>query len=313
LLIGRLCGSIFVAMNRKIPLFSGLFFVLALPGLILLSRSPVLVVTDVPEISLYGAGRMRIRQAEASIRLLRRVKPVIVAESAGADMVAFAVEEAASQPYCVVFPSRYREGGRRYAERFPGIPVICLGGGPGEPQAEPGRLIYAGIRREADFYRAGQCAGIIAQKASETGGPGAGGNILALPGQALSAADKSALWAGLRAQGIETAPLFYSAAEAAGLEGISCVIVIGLAAEYFEKNPEIPVLLFSWLDPALTSRQTVMIFDDSPWALIVPAVKLAVRGETGINIPSDIVFPQGRIADKELLRSIKKAARNVLP
>jgi hypothetical protein len=56
-----------------------------------------------------------------------------------------------------------------------------------------------------------------------------------------------------------------------------------------------------------------MVFDDSPWALAVPAVKLALRGEPGVNIPSEVVFPRGRIADKQLMRTVKKAARNVLP
>jgi hypothetical protein len=56
-----------------------------------------------------------------------------------------------------------------------------------------------------------------------------------------------------------------------------------------------------------------MIFDDSPWALAVPAVKLAVRGDMGANIPSDAVFLRGRIADKELLRNLKEAARHEAP
>jgi hypothetical protein len=305
---------IFNFMGRKVCFFAGLFLALALPGLIFFLRSPVLIVTDTSFLSLYGSRRVWERQAAASIRLFRRVKPVIVAESAGTDVFVFAVEEAASRPYCVIFPSRYYEGALRYAGQFPRIPVLSLGSGPGVSRPGAGRLVSAGILREADLYRAGRCAGIFAQKARETGGPDNGENILVLPGQRLSSAERNALLAGLREQEIETAPWFLnSSAEAAGLRGVSCVILAGPAAEYLEKNLKNPVILFSWLDPALTSRETVMIFDDSPWALAVPAVKLAVRGEEGANIPSEAVFPRGRIADKELSRKVKKAARDVAP
>jgi hypothetical protein len=299
-------------MSRKALFLAGLFFIPALSGLIFFLRSPVLIVTDVPFVSLYGSPRIRERQVKASIRLFRRVKPVIIAEGAGTDVIVFAVEEASPRPYGVIFPSRYHEGARRYAEQFPLVPVVSLGAGGLRP--EPGRLVSAGIRRDADLYRAGQCAGLIVQKARETGGPGDGERVLVLPAQALSTEDRNALSAGLREQGIETAPWFLnSSAEAAGLEGISCVILTGPGADYLEKNLKIPVILFSWLDPALTSREVVMIFDDSPWALAVPAVKLALRGGPEANIPSGTVFPRGRIADKQLWRSVQKAARNVLP
>jgi hypothetical protein len=301
-------------MGRKVFFLAGLFLILALPGLVFFLRSPVLIVTDTSFLSLYGSRRIREKQAAASIRLFRRVKPVIVAENAGTDVFVFAVEEADSRPYCVIFPSRYYEGALRYAGQFPLIPVLSLGAGPGGSHPETGRLVSAGIHREADLYRAGRCAGLIVEKSAETWEGGNGENILVLPGHALSPADRRVLLAGLREQGIETAPRFLnSAAEAAGFQGISCVILAGPAAEYLEKNLKIPVILFSWLDPALTSRETVMIFDDSPWALAVPAVKLAVRGEGGVNIPSGTVFPRGRIADKELLRNVKKAARDVAP
>jgi hypothetical protein len=299
-------------MGRRVFFFAGLFLALALPGLIFALRAPVLIVTDASFLSLYGPRRLREKQAAASIRLFRRVKPVIVAENAGTDVFVFAVEQAASKPYCVIFPSRYYQGALRYAGQFPLVPVLSLGSGESPPGA--GRLMSAGIRREADLYRAGRCAGLIAKKARETGGPDKGENILILPGKALSPAERSAVLAGLREEGLETAPWFLdSSAEAAGFRGVSCTILTGPGAEYLEKGLKIPVILFSWLDPALTSREIVMIFDDSPWALAVPAVKLAVRGGEGANIPSEAVFPRGRIADKELWRNVKKAVLDAVP
>jgi hypothetical protein len=298
-------------MGRKVFFFAGLFLVVTLPGLVFLLRSPVLIVTDAPFLSLYGARRVRERQLTASFRLFRQVKPVIIAEGAGTDVVVFAVEEAAAKPYCVIFPSRYYEGARRYAEQFPGIPVISLGA-VAESRPGTGRLVSAGIQREADLYRAGRCAGLITQRSRERGGQEQ--EVLVLPAQDLSFSERSALSAGLREAGIETAPRFFDVStETAGLQGFSCAILTGPATEYLEKNPKIPAILFSWLDPALTSRETVMIFDDSPWALAVPAVKLAVRGGERANIPSETVFPRGRIADKELARRVKKAARHAVP
>jgi hypothetical protein len=321
---------IFFRMGRKIWFFLGFFFIFALGGLIFFLRSPVLILTDAPFLSLYGNSRARIRGIEASIALFRRVKPVIIAESAGPDIVVFVVEEAAANPYCVIFPPQFAEGARRYAEQFPLIPVVSLENGSGEnrggpgfsgnPGPLPGRMVSLKTRREADFYRAGLCAGIMLLAGggegpeNSGGGPGNSGEILVFPEQALSGAERSAFLTGLAAQKIAGPPRFFkTAGEIPLARGPSCVVLAGPAGEYLEKNPKNPAILFSWLDPALTVREIFLIFDDSPWALAVPAVKLAVRGETGGNIPSDMIFPRGRIADKRLLQDLKRAARSDLP
>lgn len=310
--------------------FSGLFLVLALPGLIFLFRSPVLIVTDAPFMEIYGASRIKQRQAGASFALFRRVKPAPAAENAGPDLIVFAVEAAASRPYGVIFPYRYADGARRYAARHPRVRVVILdsrpdmdgdAAGPPERGRAAGEPAFVRTRRQDDFYRAGLCAALAARSrqvpATEKPGPGgdaaAGREILVFQEQTLSPADKSALSAGLRARGAGIQPRFLnSPAEYEGVADASCVILTGGAAEYLNLNLKIPVILFSWLDPALTSRETFVIFDDSPWALAGEALRQAKRGE-GDGVPSKPVFPPGRIADRRLARELRRAAGSLHP
>jgi hypothetical protein len=294
-------------MSRKLLVFSGVFLLLALPGLIFAIRSPVLIVADVPFAGIYGAARIKQRQAEAAAALFRRVKPVIIAESAGPDLIAFAVEEADSRPYGVIFPYRYADGGRRYAAQFPGVRVIILDSGAGVPGAPGGNQADGGAAvlrtsRRTDFFRAGLMAGLV----SRAGDPE--GEILVFPGRSLPPADRNALAAGMGEAGSEKSPRFLNVpAEYAGVPDASCVILTGPATEFLDRNLAIPAILFSWLDPALMPREHIVVFDDSPFALAARAVKLAKAG--GGDIPSRVVFPGRRIADKRLARDLKRAAR----
>jgi hypothetical protein len=294
--------------------FSGLFLVLALPGLIFLFRGPVLIVGDAPFAGLYGVSRLRQRQIEASAALFRRVKPVTVADNAGPDLVAFAVEEAGSRPYAVIFPYRYADGARRYAGQFPQVRVIILDTRreenfpPPEDAADSGGPVTLKTRRREDFFRAGFMAGRI----SRAGGQDAG-EILVFLERALSRADKDAFLAGTQKSESGKLPLFLnSPAEYGGIGEASCAVLTGAAAEFLDRNLKIPLILFSWQDPAMTSRETFVIFDDSPWALAPKAIRLAAGAGKG-DISSDIIFPPGRIADKNLLRDLKRFARTPLP
>jgi hypothetical protein len=137
--------------------------------------------------------------------------------------------------------------------------------------------------------------------------------VLVFKGQSLQEADKSAFWAGFQEGGGEKELLYRDTIEPGRMNDISCAVINGAAADYFNSNPKKPIILFSWLDPALTVREAVVLFDDSPWALAVPAVKIAVKKIGESNISSKILFPGGRIADKHILRALKKAARRSFP
>jgi hypothetical protein len=302
--------------GRKLLPALVVLLVLALPGLVYLCRAPVLIVTDAPFIDIYGASRLKQRQRAASFALFRRVKPALVAENAGPDLIVFAVEEAASRPWGVIFPYRYADGARRYAGQFPRVRVIILDSRPGGDEFAAvaggpwtaGEPLTVSVRRGDDFYRAGLFAALIARSRQSYTRDQSGGEILVFQEKALSPADKRAFLAGLRAQGAGIQPRFLnSPAEYAGTPGASCVVLTGGAAEYLNLNLKIPVILFSWLDPALTSRETLVIFDDSAWALGTAALRQAARGGDG-GVPSKLVFPPGRIAGGRLERELRRAA-----
>ena len=101
---------------------------LGIPGFILYTRPPVLVVTDVSFMSLYGKNRIRLQMLRCSITLFRPVLPVTIADDAGDDILLFAVSNMSSRPFCVLFPYRFAEAARFYRERFPGVPVVLLEG-----------------------------------------------------------------------------------------------------------------------------------------------------------------------------------------
>jgi len=116
-------------INRfTLAVSSGAVFIAALPFIIFLFRSPILVVTDLSFAQLYGVSRVRKEAAGASFSLYRRVKTVAVAEDAGADIVQIAISEASSRPYCVIIPLRFAQAARLYREKTPLVPVVLLEG-----------------------------------------------------------------------------------------------------------------------------------------------------------------------------------------
>lgn len=284
--------------------------ILALAGtaLFFLSRPPVLIVTDVPFAVLYGPRRILTRQIRASAALFRLVRPVLIAEGAGPDVLVFAIEDAASQgfsrPFCVLIPARYAESAWRYREQFPGTPVALLEGRsePGNGDAGSEGLFEFSTDRETDLYRAGIGAAVLDR--------GKRGKIPVFQDRFTQMTEMEAFRRGLRDQGSEAEPLFpRSYVELANAQDISCVILAGSGTDYLDQNPAFPVMLFTWLDPEITAKETVIVFDDSPWALAVPAVKMIAGNQTGGRIPSDILIISERIADKDILRQLKNALR----
>lgn len=310
--------------HPKILLFAAVFvLIMAVLAGVFYIRSPALVVTDASFIALYGAGRARQRQALASLALFRRVKPVTVADGAGSDVLVLALEGAAAKPYCVLFPYRYAEAAQRYHGQFPDIPAAILAGragngSPGYTGGTEGLPVYA-TDRETDWYRAGVCAGILAARppappagaedrdgGAETGaGPGKAALFQA---KTMQPEEREAFSRGLRETCPEAVPLFFNTAgQLSDTNGVACVVMAGGGADYPDRNLKIPVILFSWLNPSLTARETVLVFDDSPWAVAVPAATLAVNRQAEEKIPSKILFFPARIADKGIFRKIKKA------
>ena len=278
-------------------LIVGIVLALGVPTLVFFSRPPVLIVIDLAFSSLYGGTRRTLlRQVSASLALFRQVKPVMIAEGAGPDVLVFAIEESASRslsrrPYCVLFPYRYSEGALRYHEQFPGIPVILLEGrGRQGPAAAGDDLFVFKNDQEKDMYRAGLCAAILCGGTWKTA---------VFQDRSIGEAGRNAFTEGLRQGGNGAEPLFLGGFyELSDLSDLSCVVLAGSGAEYFEQNLTHPVIFYTWLDPELASPGVVLIFDDSPWALAVPAVKMIAENRNEGKIPSDLLILSARIADK---------------
>jgi hypothetical protein len=293
-------------VRRRTVCAAAVVSLLVLSLLVFALRSPVLVVSDPSFAALYGEGRIKRQRFLLSAALFRRVKSVFIADEAGADMIPFAVEQAAKRPYCVLFPRRFAEGARRCRELFPEIPMILLenryGGGEGADSRQDTRDLFVySTEKERDFYLAGRYAAVLDR--------GKQGRILVFYNNQMREAERNAFVRGLHDEGYEKPPDFYTVfSQTANFSDISCVVLAGSGADYLDKNLEFPVILFSWLDPAMTSRAVVLMFDDSPWAQALAAVRMAEKGEERGKIPSKLLFFSERIADNGILRKLKKTA-----
>jgi hypothetical protein len=207
-----------------------------LSGGVFFFRAPVLLVTDAPFDALYGPKRALVKRVEVSLRLFRRVVPVLVPDSSGPDIVAFTVGEAAQSPHCVLFPYRYHAGAARYVDEAPDVPVFVLGGGEGqETDAEDVVFIQTDMR--TDFYRAGLCAALLARESA--------GEEIVVYGQ-VAAEWQEAFLAGLQEDGVERAVKYLSVTDDySDIQNVACVVMNGQATAFLEQNRDIPVILFS--------------------------------------------------------------------
>jgi hypothetical protein len=283
----RLVLGIIIA---AIPLLgAGIFF----------SRSPILMVSDPFFDALYGRWKTLEKQAVLSFRFFRPVKPVSMGENAEQDMVPFGVEAASARPYCVLFPFRYDEGARRYVRLHPEVPSAVVGGRL-PPSPEEAGLRFFGTDTVLDMYRAGLCAAVFVRSEGE---------VFVFPDPYVSGADRDAFLEGLRAGGYTKEPLYMSAyTDLSSRTGVS-VVMTGTPPSFLEGGTRIPVILFSWMDPAVSSGDVKIVFDDSPWALASEAVKSLGQGGEGRALPSKISVLGRKIQEKALAREIENLSR----
>jgi hypothetical protein len=278
----------------------------ALGAILYRVRSPLLLALDEEFILLYGSRRSARKRAELSLRLFRRVAVAQIAEGASPDVVAFAAGATAARPYAALFPARYRQGAQRYAEQFPGIPVGVFGGGALFRPAENGEFRFIETDKKTDLYRAGRCAALFALRD--------GGGILFFAGDLTDQADREVFARGLRDQGFAGAPVFVNRGTDYTLpEGLSCVVMASPTESSLETRRDIPIILFSWIDPDITARGVKLIFDDSPWALADAAA--GALQEPGDLPPaaSEVLALWSRIGDADLRRDLKRVLAGDAP
>jgi hypothetical protein len=312
---------------RFLIIAAAILMVLAAPCVIFFIRPPVLIVTDTPFVLLYGKSRLRRQQISASLALFRRVKPVMIADGAGSDVVNLAIMELAAQPFCVLFARDQAAAALYFHEQFPETPAVVLSGLVAVPEipSPDGFLCVYGTDQLTDLYRAGLFAGILGnappkpvektkkQDESAAVPPNPAPKTYVLwQDRYVQAAGKDSFSRGIKEQDPKSVIIFANTgAEIPDMKGISSLVLTGAGAEYLEKNPRVPLILFSWLDPAFTTREIVVLFDDSAWAVAVPAVRMAAQKQAEGKIPSQpLIFPE-RIADNNVFRMLQKSAKKM--
>jgi hypothetical protein len=309
---------------------------LAVPLSLFFVRAPVLVVTDASFAVLYGAPHLRRQQVSASFSLFRRVKPIMIADGASHDIVILAITKAAKQPWCVLFPRSQSLAAMRFHEQFPEIPIALLGGLiPASSLPSPdGFLCVYGTDRETDLYRAGIFAEILGnvplkpadpvekpgrktekqeekpEKAAEVPQEPAQKTYVLWQDRFVREKERDFFSRGAREGNPESTVIFANSVnEIPDMNKISCAVLTGAGAEYLEKSPRTPVILFSWMDPAFAAQEIVALFDDSVWALAVPAARMAVAREAEGKIPSKTLIFSEKIGDNAIVRALKESAK----
>ena len=302
----------FIQKHKKLlAALAVIFIALAVGALVFYSRPPVLVVTDASFIGLYGKERIQRQRFLSSLALFRRVKPVITADGASPDILVEAVSEASGNPYCVLFPVYLAPAAERFHLRFPETrAAVLIGFSPvsGLPQADGVLCVYR-TDLETDLYRAGLFAGLLGLKKSS---PDAQRTCFLLQDRYIQAQEREIFSRGLRESDPGAVARFtYSVSDLPGPEGISCVVLGRSGAEYLDRNAKKPLILFSWLDPSMLPAETAAVFDDSTWALLVPAVRMAVNSQIEGKIPSKPLLFSGETADNSIVRILKRLAEKM--
>jgi len=162
---------------------------------------------------------------------------------------------------------------------------------------------------EADMYRAGLFAGALGLKKSSAE---AQRTCFLLQDRYIQAAEREVFSRGLKESDSEAVARFAnSVSDMPNLEGISCVVLSRSGAEYLDKNAKIPLILFTWLDPYMLPAETAAVFDDSTWALIVPATRMAASSQAEGKIPSKPLVFSGETADNGVERILKQLAKKM--
>ena len=300
------------------------------PLVVFYARSPALVVTEVPFVTLYGEERLKKDRASASRALFRRVKPVLVADGVSPDMVILAIHEASRRPRCVLFGRSQAQAARLFHEQFPQILTIVLSGLIKIPELPPPDdfLCIYGTDRAVDLYRAGLFAGILgserrkpaqktekeAEKQPDAATPPANAaqTYVFWQDRFMPEGGRELFSQGVKEKDPESNAIFINlATQLPDTKVIACITLTGVGAEYLERNAAVPQILFGWLDPAMLPREVVVQLDDSHWALAVPAVRMAIKKQTEGKIPSKPLIFSLKIADNNIFRMLEKSAKKM--
>ena len=291
-------------VKKKLPLLIALLVIITLTGVFFL-RSPVIIVTDASFYQLYGSHRFRFAVLRNSLELFRRVITVPVAETAAPDVIALVVEAAVpSSPRAVLFPQRYIDAARIFNDRHTEVPVLVMSGRntlPPPALREAG-IVFVRTDKATDLYRAGLAAAVLVYDETR--------EVLFFSDGTLREQYREAFEEGLLNQGFANSRFFLEAfMDHVLYANIGCVIVAGPAVRFLERGLDIPVILFSWIDPVRTPQPVRIVFNDSPLALAAGAIRAFSPEAEEILVPSRPAVISDRIEERRELRTLRGLVR----
>jgi hypothetical protein len=283
--------KIFLLLSIIIALLLGFGFALR----VFFDRPPVLIVTDISFSQLYGPERLERETRRIALSFYRQVIQVLVDEGAGPELVAIAVEDAFDEPWAVIFPYRYLEGARRYREAMPETQILIIGSSVGSAL---GGFSVVFTDTNTDLYRAGMAAALFTGEKRP----------LFFSDGTLSEELRDVFRQGLADNGSLSEPLFLNTTSSySSWAEIGCVVVAGPAARFAEQNLDIPIILFSWIDPSLTPETVKIVFDDSHLTLAVDALRAMPAAE--VFLPSSPSILRDRIGEKGIYSKLEDIIR----
>jgi hypothetical protein len=290
-----------------------------IPLFIFYLRSPVLIVTELSFIEIYGKERLQNESFFTSLALFRYVKIVPVANDAGDDVVPFAVTEASIKPFCVLFPLRFAQSARLYKNLGLNVPIVVLEGRCLEEETPAENILgeekedYFIFKTDIndDFNRIGLAVTAIKPKIVKKQEESANendkkGKVIVFLDYKLDKM-KDVFLRGLYERGeLYETHFFNSFSQYLDFTDLHCVVMAGTGTEFMEKKTETSVLLFTWLDPALLPFDVVMTVNDSPLAQVRRAVKMVGSGVKRGSIKSEFRVLNKAKFSKKVIAIIKK-------
>jgi len=269
------------------------------------SRSPVLIITDLAFISLYGEARIKQESLLSSFMLFRRVRIVSVADDASDDITRIAITDVSSDPFCVIFPLRFIRCARIYREQNPEIPVVILEGRHGNFSTDS---VIGGNKSDyyiyktdinTEFQKAGMAAAAIDM--------GKNGKIAVFMDPQIQTQATDAFLQGMNSYENPPQALFFNNfIQYSEIPNLSCVVLAGSGVEFLENNEKPLIIFFSWVDPALLPAETALLINDSSLAQTVEAVRMVMAGQKEGLLQSKFVSFNKSYIDRKILRKIYK-------
>jgi hypothetical protein len=265
------------------PLFSALLIVVGF-ALILFARRPVVAVTDEYFSAIYGKEREKAAALECSIVTMRRVITFNAPADADDETLA-SLLISYRRPFCVVFPFRYAQTAKLYAQKAGAAAVFVLEERNLAPPPLEGVCYVASAWRE-DFYRALFIAAVLAKNLKKTPSASGGeaneknegadekdGRVIVLSQETLNDEAGKAVKAGLKAGGIEGGALVVSSVSNYMLKEAESAVLVSSISSFVQLAEDLPALAFTAAPADFLPFYVKAALDDSIWALLPAVVK----------------------------------------